>query len=348
LRPAGLAGSDAVIRLTLRQFRGQALVALVGLLVVAVVLAVTGTQLAHLYDTTVAGCQALGNCSAVDAAFLSSDQPVQIIGIVLVLIPGVIGVFWGAPLVARELETGTHRLAWTQSVTRTRWLVLKVALVGIASVIATGLLTFMVTWWFSPIDRVALNQYSVFDQRDIVPLGYAAFGFALGVTSGVLARRTVPAMATTIVAFVAMRLAVIYGIRPNLIGAAHLSIAPSANPGLVGFGGDSSGATVLALSPHIPNAWVYSTTIVNAAGEAPSRQFLTTYCPSIGAPGGNLPSPAAFQTCIAQISTKFHILVTYQPADRFWTLQWYETGIFIALTMLVAGLSCWWVRRHLS
>jgi hypothetical protein len=337
-----------VIRLTLRQFRTQALVAIVALVVVAIVLTITGTQLAHLYDTTVAGCQALGTCSSVDAAFVTSDQPVQLIGIVLILMPGVVGVFWGAPLVAREMETGTHRLAWTQSVTRTRWLVTKLALVGLASVIATGLLTFMVTWWFSPIDRVALNQYSVFDQRDIVPMGYAAFAFVLGVTSGVLTRRTVPAMATTIVAFLAVRLAVIFGIRPNLIGAAHLSIAPSSNPGLVGFGGDSSGATVLAFSPHIPNAWVYSTTIVNAAGQAPGRQFLTTYCPSIGAPGGNLPSPTAFQACIAQISRQFHIVVTYQPADRFWTLQWYETGIFVALAVLLAGVSFLWVRRRLS
>jgi hypothetical protein len=32
--------------------------------------------------------------------------------------------FWGAPLVAGELESGTFRLAWTQDVSRVRWLAL--------------------------------------------------------------------------------------------------------------------------------------------------------------------------------------------------------------------------------
>jgi ABC-type transport system involved in multi-copper enzyme maturation permease subunit len=337
-----------MIRMALRQFRAQALVAIAALVLVAIVLAITGTQLAHLYDTTVAGCKALGDCSSVDATFLTTDQLEQLIGIVLILVPGVMGVFWGAPLIAHELESGTHRLVWTQSVTRTRWLVTKLALVGLASAVAAGVLSLMVTWWFSPIDRVVLNQYSVFDQRDIVPIGYAVFAFVLGVTAGVLLRRTLPAMATTIVAFLAVRLALIYGVRPYLIGPAHLDMPLASNRGLVGFGGDSSGATVLAFSPHIANAWVYSTQIVDAAGRAPSSQLLNSYCPNIGAPGASLPSPTVFQTCIAQISAHFHLVVTYQPADRFWTLQWYETGIYIALAAVLAAVSFWWVRRRLS
>jgi hypothetical protein len=338
-----------MIRLTLRQFRTQAVVAVAVLAVVAVVLAITGMQLAHLYDTTVGACRTLGNCASIGAAFLTSDQPLQFIGVALIVIPGMIGVFWGAPLVATELERGTHRLVWTQSVTRTRWLVAKLGLVGLASVVAAGAVSLMVTWWFSPIDRVALDQYSVFDQRDIVPIGDAAFAFVLGVTTGVLLRRTVPAMATTIVAFLGVRLAMIYGVRPYLLAPASLNIAPSSDPGLVGFGGDPSGPAVLAFSPHIPNAWVYSTKIVDAAGQAPTSQFLSTSCPSIGAPGsGNLPSPSVFQACISQISTKFHLVVTYQPADRFWTLQWYETAIFFALAAILAGVSFWWVRRRLS
>ena len=104
---------------------------------------------------------------------------------------------------ARELETGTHRLVWTQSVTRTRWLAVKLGLIGLVSVAASGLLSLIVTWWSSPIDRVNMNQFtSVFDQRDVVPIGYAAFAFVLGVAGGLLARRTLPAMAATLVAFV--------------------------------------------------------------------------------------------------------------------------------------------------
>ena len=131
--------------------------------------------------------------------------------------PALIGVFWGAPLVARELETGTYRLAWNQSVTRTRWLAVKLGLIGLAAMAAAGLLSLMVTWWSSPIDQALAargpqraqrrNRFAplLFGARGIVPIGYAAFAFALGVTVGVLIRRTLPAMATTLAVFVAVR-----------------------------------------------------------------------------------------------------------------------------------------------
>jgi len=86
----------------------------------------------------------------------------------------------GSTLVARELETGTYRLAWTQSVTRTRWLAVKLGVVGLASMVVAGLFSLMVTWWFSPIDRVNMTVFATFDQRNIVAVGYAAFAFALG------------------------------------------------------------------------------------------------------------------------------------------------------------------------
>ncbi len=111
--------------------------------------------------------------------------------------------FWGAPLIARELETGTYRLAWTQGVTRARWLITRLAVVGGASMVAAGLMSWLLTWWSSPIDTLNASRFgtTVFDSAYIAPIGYAAFGFALGVLAGVLWRRTVPAMATTLAVF---------------------------------------------------------------------------------------------------------------------------------------------------
>jgi hypothetical protein len=74
--------------------------------------------------------------------------------------------------------------------------------------IFAGVLSLLVTWWSSPLDRAKGSLYSTFDQRDIVPIGYAAFALALGVTAGLLIRRAIPAMAATLVAFVATLLAV--------------------------------------------------------------------------------------------------------------------------------------------
>jgi transposase len=120
----------------------------------------------------------------------------------VLVLPALIGLFWGAPLITRELEAGTHRLVWNQTITRTRWLAVKLGLTGLATITAAGLGSLAVTWWSSPIDKTATNDFPrmgplLFDARGVVPIGYAAFAFALGVTVGMLVRRTLPAMAIT-------------------------------------------------------------------------------------------------------------------------------------------------------
>ena len=121
-----------MIRFTWLQFRMQAAVAFGALAAVAVVLALTGPHLVHLYDTTVATCSGAsrllaGHERVRDQRPLPATGP----GLVLLAVPALLGIFWGAPLVARELETGTYRLAWTQGVTRKRWLAAKLGLVGL-------------------------------------------------------------------------------------------------------------------------------------------------------------------------------------------------------------------------
>ena len=171
--------------LRLGQFRTQALVGVGGLVVVAVVLAVMGPHLAHLYGASVANCSAHSDCATAAAAFAQTDKSLRTwLGALVIVVPALIGMFWGAPLVAAELEAGTHRLVWAQSVTRTRWLGVKLGVVGLASMAIAGLLSLIVTWWASPVDRASMNVFGTFDQRDIVPVGYAAFAFALGVSAG--------------------------------------------------------------------------------------------------------------------------------------------------------------------
>ncbi|HEX3721179.1 MAG TPA: hypothetical protein VHV31_00215, partial [Nitrolancea sp.] len=224
-----------MVRLTWLQFRFQVAISVAALAAVAIVLAITGSHLAHLYHTTVANCAAQNDCSSATNAFLLNDQFLQnMLGPLLLIVPGLIGIFWGAPLIARELEAGTFRLAWTQSVSRTRWLEIKLSLVALASMIVAGLISLMVTWWSSPFDRIHKNRFApgVFDERGIVALGYALFAFALGITAGVVIRRTLPAIATTLVGFVIARLAMASWIRPHLMGPAHLSLPLASSPGL--------------------------------------------------------------------------------------------------------------------
>ena len=139
-----------------------------GLVLVAVVAAVTGPHLVHLYDTTVANCAARADCDTARAAFLQNDDTLRtLLGSLVRAVPAIIGIFWGAPLVARELESGTYRLAWTQSITRTRWLAVKLGVIGLASMAVAGLLSLIVTWWASPLDRAHRSQFTTFDQRDL-------------------------------------------------------------------------------------------------------------------------------------------------------------------------------------
>lgn len=341
-----------------RQFRVQAAVALAGLAVLAGVVLATGLHLRHLYDTSgIATCNAHGDCAAVEFAFLSHYKLLRpLLGTALLVLPALLGIFWGAPLLARELESGSYRLAWTQSITRTRWLAVKIALVGLASVAIAALLSLMVTWWSSPIDHVNMNRFTpeLFDERGIVAIGYAAFAFALGTATGALLRRTLPAMAATLTAFVVVRLIFAHDVRPNLIAPSHAGAALSAIPDL-SFAASSSGVTVvMGASPSIPNAWIESTQIVNEAGQAPTSQFLhnflQTHCPEIVVPPttGSRPAPAAFHDCIAALSTKFHDLVTYQPAGNYWPIQAYETAIFLGLALILTGLCFWWVCHRLT
>jgi hypothetical protein len=354
-----------MIRFTVRQFRTQAAIALGILAIVAILLAVTGRDLVHLYGASgISTCKAQGNCGTVTSLFLNHYKLFQNLGLVVILLPGIIGIFWGAPLVARELETGTFRLAWTQSVTRSRWLAVKLGLVGLSSVAVAGLFSLMVTWWSSPIDRVNMNDFDVFGGRDLVPIGYAAFAFAVGVTAGLIIRRTVPAMATTLVAFVGARLAIAYWVRPDLMTPSHVAMSLrfgdnvgfEAQPG-TGGGPEHFGITFAASPPTIPNAWVYSGQLVDNAGKPATtnvlHQFLVRECPRIVTPpSGRSPfgpgNSTDFQNCLTKLTARFHEMVTYQPADRYWAFQWYETAIFLVLALILVAFCFWWLRRSTS
>jgi hypothetical protein len=349
-----------------RQFRVQAAVVFGGLAVVAVVLVLTGPHLVSIADGYLKVCRADKNCAMTPNPALTIDGALgNVLNVVAILLPALVGIFWGAPLIARELETGTFRLSWTQSVTRTRWLAVRVGVMGLLSVAATGLFTLMVTWWSSPIDRANLNQFgSTFGLRDIVPIGYAAFAFAVGLTAGVLIRRTVPAMAATLVVFVAARETATFWLRSHLLPPAHL-VAPITSPNQIGFSLSSSGLQVVGNAQNIPNAWVLSSDVVNHSGHAPTAQFLKSACRGLlpggsgGGPGGGgilhrsvaVPGggpPAVFRDCAAKLSARFHEVITYQPANRYWALQGLETAIFIVVGLVLVGLCFWWVRHRLS
>jgi len=346
-----------MIWLTWRQFRVQAWVALAALAAVAITFAVTGSHLAHLYDTSgTATCQAGGDCASVASNFLTlvhGDIPYAILyylgAAIVYLVPALIGMFWGAPLVTRELEARTHRLVWNQSVTRIRWLAVKLGLIGLASMATAGLLSLMVTLWAAPISHAAALAASrngavspnrltpvMFGAGGIVPVGYAAFAFALGVTAGVLIRRTIPAMALTLAVFAAIQVVMPIVVRPHLIAPVRVSSAfNSANIEQLWLG--SSGMKVVE-PVNIPGAWIIANQTLTPAGQ----QFSG---PATAACVHN----SASRACQASIG-RLHLrqVVIYEPGSRYWALQWYETAIYLAAALALAGACFAWIRRRVA
>jgi hypothetical protein len=345
--------------LTWRQFRPQAMVALAALAVFAVLLAVTGPHVASLYSASgITGCHGR-SCGQLASGFLSQVGAglypvVYMLGIAgVVLAPAVIGIFWGAPLVAREFEAGTFRLAWTQSVTRARWLGVKLALTGLAAMAVTEALSLIQAWWAAPIGQAARLATSstfplgmgplsplAFDAHGIAPLGYAAFAFALGVTLGVLIRRPLPAMALTLIIFAAIQVAVPLGIRPHLSTPRHMTAAIGSFTSLpTRIGPNGSFGFGVQVLPSQPGAWILSAGAVDAAGHPVSTN--PAACKSLALSG----SPAWTQ-CLT--SHGIRIGVTYQPASRYWAIQGSETAIYLALALALAGFCFWRLSRRRS
>jgi hypothetical protein len=333
-----------VIRFAWLQFRMQAALTAAALTIVAVILTLTGLELAHLYDTTVAICAAHHDCSAATTSFTAADGPLQVFSDFLLLaVPLLIGMFWGAPLVSREFEAGTFRLAWTQGVTRTRWLAVKLGLGAVASAVIAGLLSLMVSWWSSQLDQVNATPFDSlrFGARGVVPIGYAAFAFALGLTAGLIFRRILPAMLIVLVGFVAAREAVTAWVRPHLFTPLHRSLPiTGATPVSI----DQTSPSVIKAFEStrgisFPDAWVYSVKIVDQGGHTPTTSFLSRACP-LGTYG-----PLHPRDCTARLAATFRQLVTYQPGSRYWPMQWSELAIFLGLSILLGGFCFWWIRR---
>lgn len=224
---------------------------------------------------------------------------------------------------------------------------------------AAGLLTLTITWWYRALDTVSTNQYAVFDRRDIAPIGYAVFAFASGALIGAVIRRTLPAMATTLGVYVFARIATTFWLRPHLLSPIHKTISlPDAEQfGVASINGSTM--RIVAQGSGPANSWTLSSHIITNSGHKASTAqlvaFVRQYCPNVGLPAEAPPpghavpqagGPAAGHACLDQAAKRFHLLVTYQPANRYWTFQWLETGIFIALALLAAAGCYWLVTRR--
>lgn len=296
----------------------QAYFALAALVVLTIVLLVTGITMAGEYHSFFATCGATHSCGEASSVLFRGDGAIIDLVGATAAIPLLFGLFWGAPLVAKEIEDGTQSLAWTQSVTRRQWLSSNLAWVFTAAVLWAGALTVVVSWWRGPLNALD-TRFGAFDIQGVAPIAYALFAVALGIFAGTLVKRALPALAVTLGAFVVVRVLVAHFLRPHYLAAVtHVS---------------SLGRGPLGVPA---GAWLLNQGLVAPGSNVVSNAVDLSLVP-VACQNGFAGDKGVGLQCLIEHGYKQS--VTYQPAGRFWAFQGIETAIFVALALVLLAVT---------
>lgn len=301
--------------LTWRQHRGVVLVTAALLLGLGGFLLVHGMQTANIAEG-----YAPGSAELEQALGERYDPVYQVINW-LVIAPAVVGVFWGAPVLAREVERGTHKLAWTQSVPRHRWLLTKLVFLGALAAAGGLALGLMVKAWSSTFSGTPFaSDLSLFWISGAATAGWWLFAFAVGITVGALIPRMLPAMAITI--------AVIVVVLPFSAFVRQYYAQPE--------------QVVLGANDEPPDAllntgreWQHpdGRPLTPTAADAATRQ----HC-------GPTQERIDYSDCLLEHG--YRLVVSYQPENRFWQFQWTEAGALLVFSLGLGGLALRRASRH--
>jgi hypothetical protein len=321
-----------------RQYRAQGVIAIALLGAFTAVVVAGGLQVASHWHAMLATCAGHSGCLQQQPPLVSQ----AVLDALLMLglaVPAVLGMLWGAPLVAHELESRSSDWAWAQSVTRRRWLAVKTGWLLLAAAACGGAIAGLVTWWSGPDNALAGNAFGPgqFDIQGIVPVGYAVFAMALGIAAGTVIRRVLPAIAVTLGGFLALRLVITDFVRPHFMAAVttYYSVTRSFTP---------SGA-----------AWLFRQGAVSRTGQVVLTGWGELYpalqpacrrlLPGNGGPTakGGSPLSAVFSCMQAHGWRGF---ATYQPASRYWAFQGIEAGIYLLLAAALIAVAFIIVRRR--
>jgi len=289
---------------------------------------------AHRAYTTAVDCHpaSSGACGALVGYFLNYVSTGQLIATVLQAVPALIGAFAGAPVLAREMETGTFRYSWTQGFGRWRWTLAKLVPLGIAVAAAAGVFSLLFSWYYQPFftQTLAFNNQvpldaGVFDLRGVAFAAWTLAAFAIGALAGMLIRRVVPAIAATLAACTGLAVAAGLYLREHYM------------------------TPLLVKNADAPrNAWIISqwwTKGGKPVSQSALSQFLQQGAPQLAGGKGGLPQddPTVNQY-LAQHG--YTLWTSYQPGSRFWPFQWIEGGWLLALSVLLIAATIWLVRRR--
>jgi len=335
---------------TWRQHR----IALTGLVVflgaVAVLIWTVGLRLRHSYAAA-AACHPASSiaCSHLISTFTVGGFLAN--GYNLQAVPAVIGAFAGAPVLARELETGTFRYAWTQGFGRWRWVLAKLVPLAVTVTAAAGAFSALLSWYYQPLflARKPLTLFPIpsnslaaglFDLRGVAFAAWTLAAFAIGALAGMLIRRVVIAMAATLAAYAGLAFAAGLYLRLHYLPPAlarnsfSFFVSDPSRPVVVVSQWWTKGGTTL--SPSAMNQVINSTF---------QRMMPAAHSSQEGAVAA-LKQPTNLRVLHYLGQHGYTEWTRYQPAGRFWPLQWIEGGWLLALSVLLIGAVVWLVRRR--
>src|ERR1017187_9281689 len=308
----------------------------------AVWLWIIGTPLHHAYAAATAchpasspACQNLISTFDVSATsnFMGDKGPG---GVLLQLVPVLIGAFAGAPVLARELETGTFRYAWTQGFGRWRWALAKLVALAVVLAAATGAFGVLVSWYYQPYFGTG-NQVpglyensplvTLFSLREVTFPAWTLAAFTIGALAGMLIRRVVPAIVATLSVYAGLAFAAGGFLREHYL-TPLVTTSNNFNPGT-------------------STAWIISQWFTKdgrfAFAGNPPLNLLNQFCSSNSAAKAGPPGEA-FAQCLAPHG--YTQWTSYQPASRFWPFQWIEGGWLLVLSALLIAATIWLVHRR--
>jgi ABC-2 family transporter protein len=306
----------------------------------AVCLWLAGLKLHHAYAAATA-CHPASSVACGDLAdtfrfmndFLTN-------GFILQAVPALIGAFVGAPVLARELETGTFRYAWTQGFGRWRWTLAKLVPLAFVVAAAAGALSVLFSWYYQPYlaagnQTLSLSEVTpffpgLFDLRGVAFAAWTLAAFAIGALAGMLTRRVVPAIIATLAAYAGLAFAAGAFLRQH-----YLTPLVTSNPNVPG-------------SAWIVSQWGTKGGKLAWTGSLPPMNLLRPNCPPPGPPGVRVPKPSVetILQCLPRRGHGYTEWTSYQPASRFWPFQWIEGGWLLALSVLLIAATVWLVRRR--
>ncbi|HWE56017.1 MAG TPA: hypothetical protein VG435_10915 [Acidimicrobiales bacterium] len=249
----------------------------------------------------------------------------------LMLLPGLIGVFIGAPLVAREFESGTFRFVWTQGRSRVQWIVTKLVLLGMVLALSTLGFSALFTWWYGPFNAISgrMTAYGAYEVSGLVFAARTLFGFALGALLGLLIRRVVPAMVATGIGWITVMWVTMTYLRPSI--RPPITIIGRQGKGPI----PTDGA--LPFNADIVHNWMQ-----DAAGHHVAYEQVINQ--AIAANGGNPPSPQGLDAWMAQ--QHYSQWVSYLPNNWFWHFQTTEATGYFVVAIVLAVVTVLALRRR--